>query len=233
MHCYGGYRNSMASSENWQILVDLKLCLLLNPVIPLTGVYISSVGLTKNYVQSVPKFYCPISSIEDWRHWWWYSLTMDCHTRNHDRLHLSESIHPKFISSVQLLSHVRLFATPWTAAHQASLPITNSESLLKLMSIESVMPSNHLTFSSPSPLIFNLSQHQGLFQWVSCLHQVARVKSFFSGVSALASVLPMNIQDWFPLGVTGWISLQSKGLSRVFSNTMVHKHQFFGAQLSL
>ena len=52
------------------------------------------------------------------------------------------------------------------------------------------------------------------------------------GASALASVLPMNIQDWFPLGWTGWISLQSKGLSRVFSNTTVQKHQFFGAQLS-
>ena len=54
-----------------------------------------------------------------------------------------------------------------------------------------------------------------------------------TGVSASASVLPMNIQDWFPLGWTGWISLQSKGLSRVFSNTTVHKHQFFSAQLSL
>ena len=65
--------------------------------------------------------------------------------------------------------------------------------------------------SSPSPPAFNLSQHQGLFQWVSSLHQVARVL----GVSASASVLPMNIQDWFPLGWTGWISLQSKRLSRV------------------
>ena len=53
------------------------------------------------------------------------------------------------------------------------------------------------------------------------------------GVSASASVLPMNIQDWFPLGWTGWISLQSKGLSRVFSNTTVPRHQFFGAQFSL
>ena len=88
----------------------------------------------------------------------------------------------------------------------------------------------HPTISSsvvPSPA-FGLSQHQGLFQWV-----------FFSssgqsiGVSASASVLPMNIQDWFPLGWTSWISLQSKGLSRVFSNTTVQKYQFFGAQLSL
>ena len=77
------------------------------------------------------------------------------------------------ISSVQLLSHVQLFATPWTAAHQASLSITNSQSLLKLMSIEWCHPSHHL--SSPSPPAFNLSQHQGLFQWVSSSHQVAKV----------------------------------------------------------
>ena len=104
-----------------------------------------------------------------------------------------------------------------TAACQASLFITNSRSLLKLMSIESVMPSNHLTLSSPSPPAFSLSQHQGLFQWVSSSHQVAKTLAF----PASASVLPMNIQDWSPLGWTGWISLQSKGLSRVFSNTTV------------
>ena len=67
-------------------------------------------------------------------------------------------------SSVQLLSHVQLFVTPWTAAHQASLSISNSQSLLKLMSIEAVMPSNHIILSSPSPPTFNLSQYQGLFQ---------------------------------------------------------------------
>ena len=74
--------------------------------------------------------------------------------------------------------------------------------------------------SSPSPPAFNLSQHQGLFKWVSSSHQVAKVL----GVSASTSVLPMNTQDWSPLGWTGWISLQSKGLSRVFSNTTVQKH---------
>ena len=79
---------------------------------------------------------------------------------------------------------------------------------------------------SPSPPAFNLSQHQHLFQWVSSSHQVAKVLDFH-----LASVLPVNSQDWFPLGWAGWISLQSKGLSRVFSNTTVQKHQFFGAQL--
>ena len=78
-------------------------------------------------------------------------------------------------SSVELLSCVRLFATPWTVAHQASISVTNSRSLLKLMSIESVMPSNHLNLSSPSPPAFNPSQHQGLFRWVSSSHQVAKV----------------------------------------------------------
>ena len=79
--------------------------------------------------------------------------------------------------------------------------------------------------ASPSPA-FSLSQHQGFFQWVSSLHQMAKVLEFGASVS----VLPKYIQDWFSLG---WISLQSKGLSSVFSNTTVQKHQFFGTQLSL
>ena len=91
---------------------------------------------------------------------------------------------------------------------------------------DAIQPSHPL--SSPSLPIFSLAQHQGLFQWVSSSHQVAKVLEFQP-----ASVLPMNTQDWSPLGWTGWISLQSKGLSRVFSNTTVQKHQFFGAQLSL
>ena len=89
-----------------------------------------------------------------------------------------------------------------------------------------IQPSHPL--SSPS-LAFNLSQHQGLFQWVSSSHQVAKVL----WVSASALVFPMNIQDWFLLGLIGLISLQSKGLARVFSNTTVQKHQFFSAQPSL
>ena len=125
----------------------------------------------------------------------------------------------KVISSVQSLSRVWLVASPWTAARRASLSITNSQSLLKVMSVESVMPSNHLILYRPL-LLLSLSQF------------------FTSGgqsirASASAWVLPMNIQDWFPLGWTGWISLQSKGLSRVFSNTTVQKHQFFGTQFSL
>ena len=81
-------------------------------------------------------------------------------------------------SSVQSLSRVWLFVTPWTAVHHASLTITNSRSLPKLMSIESVMPSNHLILSSPSPPAFSLSQHQGLFKWVSSSHQVAKILEF-------------------------------------------------------
>ena len=81
-------------------------------------------------------------------------------------------------SSVQSLSYVQLFVTPWTAVHQASLSITNSQTLLKLMSMESVMPSNHLILCRPPSPGFNLSQHQGLFQRVSSLHQVAKVSEF-------------------------------------------------------
>ena len=130
--------------------------------------------------------------------------------------------------SVQLLSHVWLFETPWTAACQASLSITNSWSILKLMSIELVMPSNH--FIRCCPLLFRQSfPVSGSF---------LRSQFFISGgqstgVSASVSVLPKNIQDWSPLGWTGWISLLSKGLSRVFSNTTVQKHQYLSIQLSL
>ena len=90
---------------------------------------------------------------------------------------------------------------------------------------DAIQPSHPL--SSPSPPAPNPSQHQGLFQWVNSAWGSQSI-----GVSASESVLPVNSQDWFPLGWTGWISLQSKGLSRVFSNTTVQKHQFFGTQLS-
>ena len=91
---------------------------------------------------------------------------------------------------------------------------------------DAIQPSHPL--SSPSPPAFNLSQHQGLFN-----ESVLRIRWPQFGVSASASVLPMNIPNWFPLGWTGWVSLLSKGLSRVFSKTTVQKHQFSGAQLSL
>ena len=91
---------------------------------------------------------------------------------------------------------------------------------------DAILPSHHL--SSPSPHTFSLSQHQGLFQWVSSSHQVARELE-----CQLQHVFPMNIHNWFYLGLTGWISLPSKRRSRVFSNTTVQKHQFLGAQRSL
>ena len=128
-----------------------------------------------------------------------------------------------FAVAVQLLSHVWLFVTPWTAACQASLSFTISLSLLKYMSIELVMLSKHLIL------------------FYSCLRSFPASGSFplswlfpsggqNIGASASASVLLMNIQGWFPLGWTGLISLLSKGLSRVFCSITVCKHQFFSAQ---
>ena len=111
--------------------------------------------------------------------------------------------------SVQSLSLVRLFATPWIAARQASLSITNSRS--SLTSIESVMPSSHLILCCPllsCPQSLQASESFQVSQlFISGGHSI--------GVAASASALPMNIQDWFPLWCTGWIPLQSKGLSRV------------------
>ena len=115
-------------------------------------------------------------------------------------------------------------STPGFPVHHQLLELTQTHVHWVSDAIQASHP-----LSSPSPLAFSFSQHQDFFQWVSSLHQVAKVL----GVSASASVLPMNIQDWSPLGWTGWISLQSKGLSRVFFNTTVQKHQFLGAQISL
>ena len=133
------------------------------------------------------------------------------------------------ISSVQLLSHIQLFATLWIVARQASLSISNSQSLPKLMSIESVMPSNHLTLCCP--LLFLPSIFPSIRVFSNELALCIRWPKYWSFSFNINS--SDEHQDWFPLGWTGWISLQSKGLSRVFSNTTVQKHQFFGAQLSL
>ena len=138
------------------------------------------------------------------------------------------TLHAEF-SSVQSLSHVQLFATPWIAARQASLSFTNSRSSLRLTSIESVMPSRHLILSRPLLLLPRIPPSIKVFSNESTVH----IRWPKTGVSALASVLPMNTQDWSPLEWAGWISLQSKGLSRVFSNTTIQKHQFFCAQPSL
>ena len=159
--------------------------------------------------------------ISDWR----LSLSSMCLSVLRD---LHGLIAHVFLIVVESLGCVWLFTTSCTAARQASLAFPISWSLIKLMSIESVMPSNHLILCCPLLLPPQSFPASGSFQ----------TSQFFAwggqsvGVSASTSVLPMNTQDWFPLGWTGWISLQSKGLSRVFSNTTVQKHQFFGAQLS-
>ena len=130
-------------------------------------------------------------------------------------------------SSVQSLSRVQLFATPWITARQASLSITNSWSSLRFTSIESVMPSSHLILCHPLlllPPIFPASEFFPTSQLFTSGGQS-------TGVSALASFLPKKSQGWSPSEWTGWISLQAKGLSRVFSNTTAQKHQFFGDQL--
>ena len=162
------------------------------------------------------------------------------------------------ISSVQSLSRVRLFVTVWTAAHQALLSVTNSWNLPKLMSL--VMPSNHLIFCCllllpsifPSIRVFS-NELVLLIRWpkywsfnfsISPSNEYSQPISFridwFDLLAAQGTLKSLfqhhnskTLPSWFPLGLTGWISLQFKGLSRVFSNTTVSKHQFFGAQLSL
>ena len=128
-----------------------------------------------------------------------------------------------------LLSRVPLFATPWTAGCWVSLSFTISQTC------SNSCPLSQWCLPTISSFIIPFS---------SCLQSFPAsgsfpVSQFFAsggqsiGASASTSVLRMNIQDWFPLGLTGWVSLQSKGLSRVFSNTTVQKHQFFGTQPSL
>ena len=134
-------------------------------------------------------------------------------------------------NSFQLLSPVQLFVTPWTAACQVPPSFTISQSLLKVMSIESVMPYNHLILCCPLILCFQsfpASESPLMSQLFTSDGQ-----SIGASASASALFLPMNIEDWFPLRLTGLISLQSRGFSRVFSSTTVWRHQFFSAQPSL
>ena len=126
-----------------------------------------------------------------------------------------------------LFSCVQLFGTPWTVAYQPSLPFTISWSLLKFMSIESVMPPNHLILCHPLLLLPSIFPSIRVFSNESALY--IQWPKYWS-----ISVSPSNeYSGLFPLGLTGLISFQSKGLSRVFSSTTVQKHQFFGAQSSL
>ena len=145
-------------------------------------------------------------------------LPCDSKRSNNDTLCL-------LVAVVQLLNHVQLFVTPWTSVCQASLSFTISGSLLKLMSIESVMPSDHLILCCPLLLLPSVFPSTRVFYNGPSGGQS-------NGASALASFFPKKPQGWSPSEWTGWISLQSKGLSRVFSNTTVQKHQFFGAQPS-
>ena len=128
---------------------------------------------------------------------------------------------------VQSLSHVWLFATPWTAATQAPMSSTVSQSLLKFMSIESVMLSSCLILCCPLLLLFQPFPASGSFP----------MSQFFTSgnqsIEASASVHPVNIQSWFPLGLTNLISMLSRILSRVFSSITIWKHQFFGTKPSL
>ena len=133
------------------------------------------------------------------------------------------------LCSVQLLGRVQLFATPWTAAHQASLSITNPRSLPKLISIESMMPSNHFILCRPLLLLPSIFPSIRVFSNESALPiRWPKYWSFSFNISPSNeySRLISFRMDWL-------ISLQSKGLSRVFSNTTVQKHQYFSAQLSL
>ena len=122
-------------------------------------------------------------------------------------------------SSVQSFSRVQLFLTPWIAARQASLSITNSRSSLRLTAIKSVMPSSHLILCRPLLLLPPIPPSIRVFSNESTLH----MRWPNTAVSALASFLPKKSQGWSPSERTGWISLHSNGLSRVFSNTTVQK----------
>ena len=130
---------------------------------------------------------------------------------------------------LQSLSHVQLFATPWTAAHQGSLSFTISQSFLKLKPFESVLPSNLLIVCHPLLLLPSIFPSIRVFSKDSVL----RIRWTSIWVLASASVLMMHIQGWFLLGLTSFISLRSRGLSRIFSNTTVQKYQFFSAHHSL
>ena len=131
-----------------------------------------------------------------------------------------------FLLVFQSLSPMQLFVTPWTVAGQAFLSFAIPQSLLKLMSTESVMPFNLLVLCHPLLLL------PSIFASIRIFYKELAFPNRWPNIGVSASDLLMNIQDWFPLGLTGLLSLLSKGLSRVFSSTTVQKHRFFGPQPS-
>ena len=164
---------------------------------------------------------------------WNFSFSISASSNEYSRLISFETAWFDLIaiqfSSVQLLSGVQLFVTPWTAACQASLSITNSQSLLKLMSIESVIPSNHVILYCPLLLLPSIFPSIRIFSNLSAL--CIRWPKYGSFSFSLSS--SKEYSGLISFRIAGLISLQSKGLSRVLSTTSVQKHQFFGAQLSL
>ena len=161
-----------------------------------------------------------------WKNWIYFFWEFNCNGKGTLSWRRLDRVQ---FSSVQLFSHVWLFATPWTAARQASLSITTARVYPNPCPLSQWCHptiSSSVVLFSPRPQSFPVS---GSFQ----MSQLFTSGSQSIGVSASASVLPRNTQDLSPLGWTGWISLQSKGLSRVFSNTTVQKCQFFSTKLSL
>ena len=163
----------------------------------------------KDFLVHSPLNFTLIYSFVDLITWHFLKVFISFHSSNFESVVL-------IFSSVQSLSRVRLFVTPWMAEHQASLSITNSQSLLKLVSIESVMPSNHLILRCPLLLLPSIFPSIKVFSNESVLQ--IRWPNL-----APTSVLPMNSLDWFPLGWTGLICLQFKGLSRLilWSTTLI------------
>ena len=142
------------------------------------------------------------------RSWRWVTVCTFWNGVHIKVLHVKSGFRRCRCKSIQSLNYVWLFATPWTAACQASLSITNSQSLPKLMSIELVMPSNHLILFIPFSSCLQSFSASGSFLMSQLL------ASGGQSIGASASLLPMNIQGWFCLGLTSLISLQSKGLSK-------------------
>ena len=158
-----------------------------------------------------------------------FSITSKLNLAFYSIMNVSNKPQEYVVVVVQLLSHVRLFVTPWTAAHQAFLSFTISRSLLKSCPLSQWCHPTNL--SSVIPFSFCLQSFPASGSFPMSLLFISGGQSI--GALASAAVFPMNIQSWFPLELTSLISLQSKGLSSIFSSTSLSKHQFFSTQPSL